>query len=121
MGIPNILHENLTININFAQYSGECKHIGACIDFRDMVVFEKYIPRDDDDNKRRRKIQISLVLQFPHQRARTSARSGREIRLRIFVNTFKNSCCSSYWETRRVKEEGRSRTDGRPVGEEGKC
>lgn len=72
MGIPNILHENLTININFAQYWRSANTLRCMQRFspHGCVRGEKYIPRDDDE--RRRKIQKSLVLQFPHQR-RSSA------------------------------------------------
>lgn len=75
MGIPNILHEKLTININFAQYWRVQTHFAAaCIDFRDMLVFAEYIPRNDDD-KRRRQIPKSLVLQFPHHQRQANERA----------------------------------------------
>lgn len=83
MGIPNILHENLTININFAQYCRSANTLRCMQRFSrcGCVRGEKYIPRDDDDDddERRRKIQKSLVLQFPHQR-RSSALDVEENR-----------------------------------------
>lgn len=78
MGIPNILHENLTININFAQYCRSANTLRCMQRFsrRVCVRGEKNIPRNDDD-ERRRKIQKSLVLQFPHQ-CRSSALNVEE-------------------------------------------